>query len=86
LFFFSFFFFLQEWAAKVLEHSAGVLDAEVEELQSKFVESVKDHPLYGTNFFHVRKHKFPEQMDEYPENLIIALNSEGLHFLNEVSL
>ncbi len=66
-------------------HAAGMLDAEPDELQNKYVESVKSHPLYGTCVFHVRKHKFPEQMDSYPENLIVALNSEGLHFLNEVS-
>jgi len=44
---------------------------------------VRDHPLYGTCFFHVRRHKFPEQMSTFPDHCIIALNSEGLHFLNE---
>jgi len=73
----------EEWAEMVLQHASGLLDAEPEELQKQYVATVKDHPLYGTCFFHVRKHKFPEQMDAYPENLIVALNSEGLHFLNE---
>ena len=44
---------------------------------------MRDHPLYGTNFFHVKRHNFPEQMESFPKLCIIALNSEGLHFLNE---
>ncbi len=75
---------LQEWAEKVLSHRDAALDMESEAVQAKFVETVRDHPLYGTCFFHVRKNKFPEHMDAFPEHVIIALNSEGLHFLNEV--
>jgi hypothetical protein len=78
------FFTLQEWAEKVLTHRDAALDIESEEVQAKFIEGVKDHPLYGTCFFHVRKNKFPDHMDAFPEHVIIALNSEGLHFLNEV--
>ena len=44
---------------------------------------MKDHPLYGTHFFHVKKHTFPDAMSTFPEHLIVAFNSEGLHFLNE---
>ena len=73
----------QEWAAKVLAHRESVVEAEPEAVQTALVESVKDHPLYGTCFFHVRKHKFPEQMESFPEHCIVALNSEGLHFLSE---
>jgi len=72
-----------EWAAKVLTHRDSVIDAEPEVVQTAVVEAVKDHPLYGTCFFHVRKHKFPEQMEAFPEHCIVALNSEGLHFLSE---
>jgi hypothetical protein len=72
-----------DWADKVLTLRDDVLSVDPEELQMVFVESVKDHPLYGTNFFHVRKHTFPEHMAPFPERLIIAFNSEGLHFLNE---
>lgn len=74
---------MQEWAAKVLTHRETVLESEPEEAQTKFVDRVRDHPLYGTCFFHVRRHKFPEQMSSFPDHCIIALNSEGLHFLNE---
>ena len=58
-------------------------ELEAEEIQAKYVESIRDHPLYGTNFFHVKRHNFPEQMESFPKLCIIALNSEGLHFLNE---
>ncbi len=58
-------------------------EMEAEEIQAKYVETVRDHPLYGTNFFHVKRHNFPEQMEGFPKLCIIALNSEGLHFLNE---
>lgn len=82
---------LQSWGEKVLKHFKRFKDEdkkpyaemEAEEIQAKFVDAVRDHPLYGTNFFHVRKHRFPEQMETFPEHCIIALNSEGLHFLNE---
>lgn len=70
-----------EWASIVLKHRGGCLDEEPEAVQSSFVTAVKDHPLYGTCFFHVRKHRFPSQMDTYPGHCVIALNSEGLHFL-----
>lgn len=84
---------LQEWAKDVLRHynkyknedKRKYAEMDAEEIQSKFVEAVHDHPLYGTNFFHVRRHKFPEQMESFPEHCIIALNSEGLHFLNEAN-
>ena len=65
----------------MLKHRDGCLEAEPEAVQARFVEAVKDHPLYGTCFFHVRKHRFPPQMDSFPEHCVIALNSEGLHFL-----
>jgi hypothetical protein len=73
----------QGWARQVLKFREETMDMDVEALQTKYVETVKDHPLYGTCFFHGRKHKFPELMESYPEHIIIALNSEGLHFLNE---
>lgn len=61
---------LQEWAKDVLRHynkyknedKRKYAEMDAEEIQSKFVEAVHDHPLYGTNFFHVRRHKFPEQV------------------------
>ena len=65
----------------VLKHRDACLEAEPEAVQARFVEQVQDHPLYGTCFFHVRKHKFPPQMDSFPGHCVIALNSEGLHFL-----
>lgn len=74
---------MQEWAKLVKKRRKEYMDLDPEEIQQKYVERVRDHPLYGTCFFHVRKHKFPEAMDSYPEQVIIALNSEGLHFLNE---
>lgn len=70
-----------EWASIVLKHRDSCLEAESEAVQARFVEHVKDHPLYGTCFFHVRKHRFPTQMNTFPEHCVIALNSEGLHFL-----
>lgn len=60
-----------------------LLSVDPETLQFHFVEHVKDHPLYGTCFFHVRKHTFPSHMSSFPDRLIIAFNSEGLHFLNQ---
>ena len=71
----------RDWAALVLKHRASCLEAEPEAVQARFVQAVKDHPLYGTCFFHVRKHRFPSQMDSFPAHCVIALNSEGLHFL-----
>lgn len=73
---------MEDWAALVLKHRNEVVDEEPEDLQTKFVQTVKDHPLYGTHFFHVRKHTFPEAMATFPERMIVAFNSEGLHFLN----
>ena len=69
----------------ILSERDAALDQEPEQLQSAILSIIKDHPLYGTCFFHVRKHRFPDQMESFPEHVIIALNSEGLHFLNEVS-
>jgi len=82
---------VQKWAEKVLKHynkfktedKRTYADMESEEIQGMYVDAVRDHPLYGTCFFHVRRHNFPEHMDSYPEHCIIALNYEGLHFLNE---
>lgn len=71
------------WAEKVLALRDEIIYTPPEELQNHYIDAVKDHPLYGTCFFHVRKHKFPVHMDAFPDDLIIALNSEGLHFLNE---
>jgi myosin-7 len=75
----------EAWAEKVVARSqAGAMtDAEPTELQARYVAAIKDHPLYGTCFFHVRRHKFPAQFADYPAHVLIALNSEGLHFLNE---
>jgi len=72
----------EDWAGLVLGHRDAALDMEPEAVQAKFVETVRDHPLYGTAFFHVRKNKFPDHMADYPDEVVIALNSEGLHFLN----
>ena len=72
-----------EWATKVLAHRDSLLEMEPEAVQAKYVELVLDHPLYGTCLFHVRRLRFPPHMESYPEHVIIALNSEGLHFLNE---
>ena len=74
---------VSDWAAAVLEHREAAVEADPEVTQAKLVRSVKDHPLYGTSFFHVRKNRFPEHMSSYPNEVILALNSEGLHFLNE---
>ena len=73
------------WAEKVLARAqaGAMLDAQPTELQVRYVAAIKDHPLYGTCFFHVRRHKFPAQFADYPPHVLIALNSEGLHFLNE---
>lgn len=74
---------LQKWAELVLAKRDEVADENPDDLQSAYVRAVKDHPLYGTCFFHVRRHRFPPHMEGYPQDVIIALNSEGLHFLNE---
>lgn len=71
------------WAEKVLALRDDIVYTSPEELQNQYINAVRDHPLYGTCFFHVRKHKFPPHMDSFPVELIISLNSEGLHFLNE---
>jgi myosin heavy subunit len=73
----------EQWAQKVLDQTKGLLELNAEDLQAQYVAAVKEHPLYGTCFFHVRKNKFPEQFSDYPDHCIIALNSNGLHFLNE---
>jgi len=72
-----------DWAEVVLKYRMDSISKDPEELQNEVVEAVKDHPLYGTSFFHVKKNKFPERMDDFPDRLILAYNSEGLHFLDE---
>ncbi|RYY36711.1 hypothetical protein EON62_01580, partial [archaeon] len=81
---------MQEWAALVMKHfntyeyeEGPYTDLDPAVLQNKYVDAVRDHPLYGTCFFHVRQHSFPEQLADFPQQCIVALNSEGLHFLNE---
>jgi hypothetical protein len=76
-------FDLEEWAEKVLEYRDESIAKDPEELQNEIVESVKDHPLYGTCFFNVKRKSMPKHMSDFPERLILALNSEGLHFLTE---
>ena len=71
------------WAEAVAAKRDAALEKDPEVVQAEYVSTVKDHPLYGTCFFHVRRFKFPRHMAGYPAELIIALNSEGLHFLNE---
>ena len=72
---------IEDWADKVIAHRKEVMSEEPDTLQKVFVDAVKDHPLYGTHFFHVMKDEFPVWMDDFPERLILAFNSEGLHFL-----
>jgi myosin heavy subunit len=72
-----------DWAAAVLEHRDAAVDADPEVTQAKYVKAVRDHPLYGTSFFHVRQNKFPAHMASFPREVVLALNSEGLHILNE---
>jgi hypothetical protein len=45
---------MDEWAEKVLALRDEMQAKDAETLQNEFVESVRDHPLYGTQFFHVR--------------------------------
>lgn len=72
----------EEWAEKVLKYRGDLIDASPEDLQGMYVDEVKDSPLYGTHFFYVRQHKFPPHIAEgLDEELVIAFNSEGLHFL-----
>ena len=73
---------IREWAEEVLKCRDDALDIDPEQLQNDIVEQVKDHPLYGTCFFYVLKHKFPDHMAEFPEELVLGFNSEGLHFLD----
>ena len=72
-----------DWAEEVLKYREDSISKDPEELQNEVVEAVKDHPLYGTSFFYVKKNKFPGHMDSYPDRIILAYNSEGLHFLDE---
>ncbi len=72
----------RDWAEAILEHREAQLDLDPDQVQAHFVSSVKDHPLYGTCFFNVRKFRFPQQLAHFPALVTIALNSEGLHFLN----
>ena len=74
---------MQEWGTDVVEEldKIGKEGADPEDVRSVVVESMKEHPLYGTCFFYVRKKTFPPGMDHFPDDLIIALNSEGLSIL-----
>ena len=45
---------MEKWAEMVLELRDELQSKDCETLQSEFVESVRDHPLYGTQFFHVK--------------------------------
>merc|ERR1711871_983440 len=74
---------VEEWAELVLKDRDDVVDEDAEDLQTAFVDKVKDHPLYGTHFFHVRKHTFPDSMSRFPDELIVAFNDQGLHFVDK---
>jgi hypothetical protein len=74
---------LYEWADKILAYRDEAAARDPDELQMEIVEQVKDHPLYGTTFFHVKKNKFPAAMGDLPDRLILAFNSEGAHLLDE---
>jgi hypothetical protein len=80
-------FHVQEWSAAVSKHleELGKEAPDPEEVKIKVVESAKEHPLYGTNFFNVRKKAFPPGMDHFPDDLIITLNSDGLSILTSVN-
>ena len=47
------------------------------------MNEIKDHELYGTHFFHVKKVNDVEAISHLPSALIAAFNSDGLHFLDE---
>jgi hypothetical protein len=76
---------IQDWAKKVLMHREDSVNRDPDELQAEIIEQVKEHPLYGTHFFHVKRQiaKTPQAYQSFPERLVLAYNSEGLHILDE---
>jgi hypothetical protein len=54
-------------------------------LQQKFLGLLSESPLHGTEFFYCQKHGGETDkplMQAIPEDAVIALNFQGLHFLN----
>jgi len=72
----------EEWGERVLKCRDAVVDEPTEELQDTYVQKIAEHPLFGTSFFNVHRHEFPVSMDEFPDDLVVAFNSSGLHFLD----
>lgn len=63
-----------EWAQSILVHREELLEQDAEVVQSAYVSTVKDHPLYGTCFFNVKRYRFPPHLESFPPLVIIALN------------
>jgi len=84
-----------EWAASVLSHRASLMppaDRDPDEwygnLQTRFVELVQESPDYGTHWFYVHKvdsppgNIMPQSVRNFPRDLILAFNADGLHIFN----
>jgi len=72
-----------EWAKLILAKRSSVIDQDADGLQAQVVERVREHELYGTHFFHVKKVNDVEAISNLPTSMIAAFNSDGLHFLDE---
>jgi myosin-7 len=73
----------EDWADKFLEGRDAAMEKSGEELQADYVEEIRQHELYGTHFFHVKKVNNPLAVKDLPDKVVAAFNSDGLHFLDE---
>ena len=77
----------EEWGDLVLAAMQPLEDADFEQVQEDYVEKVRDHPLFGTSFFHVKRvpssdaSKEPRLVKGLPDVMYCAFNSDGMHFL-----
>jgi myosin heavy subunit len=77
----------EEWGDLVLAAMQPLEDAEFEQVQEDYIEKVRDHPLFGTSFFHVKRvpssdtSQEPRLVKDLPDVMYCAFNSDGMHFL-----
>jgi hypothetical protein len=55
-----------EWANHILAKRSSVIDEDADSLQTQVVDRVREHELYGTHFFHVKKANDVDAISKLP--------------------